>query len=157
VLHRTYDGQVCSVARTLELVGDRWTLLIIRDAMLGRRRFDDFQQSLGLARNVLSDRLARLVEAGILRRVRYQERPERYEYRLSTKGRELQVPLIALMQWGDRHLATGGPPRLVEHAGCGGDAVAQLVCSDCGAELGPGEVHTRPGPGFRPQAVASPS
>jgi DNA-binding HxlR family transcriptional regulator len=152
LLRRTYERQVCSIARTLELVGDRWTLLIIRDALLGKRRFDAFQESLGLARNVLSDRLARLVEAGILRRVRYQERPERYEYRLSTKGRELQVPLIALMQWGDRHLAPAGPPRVVEHAGCGGDAVAQLVCGDCGTELGPGEVHSHPGPGFTPAA-----
>jgi DNA-binding HxlR family transcriptional regulator len=149
VLVRTYEGQVCSVARALELVGDRWTLLLIRDVFLGRRRFDAFQQSLGVARNVLSDRLARLVDAGVLERVPYQERPARYEYRLTEKGGELLVPVQALMQWGDRHLAPGGPPRIVEHEGCGGRAVARLVCDDCGEELAADQVHSRPGPGAR--------
>src|SRR6266508_1647943 len=109
MLNRTYEGQNCSIARTLELVGERWTLLIIRDAFLGRRRFDQFQQSLGIARNVLSNRLDRLVESEILDRVRYQERPERYENRLTDTGRELSIPLLALMHWGDRHLAPDGP------------------------------------------------
>jgi DNA-binding HxlR family transcriptional regulator len=111
VLKRTYDGQNCSIARALELVGERWTLLIIRDAFLGLRRFDQFQESLGVARNVLSDRLKRLVDQGILERSAYSERPPRFEYSLTEKGRELGVPLIALMQWGDRHLSEK-PPRV---------------------------------------------
>jgi len=149
VLQRTYDNQNCSIARTLELVGERWTLLIIRDAFLGLRRFDELQESLGVARNVLSDRLGRLVEAGILERARYRERPERYDYRLTETGRELSVPLLALMHWGDRHLAPEGPPRIAEHAGCGGQVVERLICSDCGSELAPPEIRTRPGPGHR--------
>src|ERR671921_9197 len=97
MLNRTYDGQVCSIARALEVLGERWTLLIVRDAMMGLRRFDDFQHSLGLARNVLADRLGRLVEAGILERVPYQDRPVRHEYRLTQMGRELGTPVISLM------------------------------------------------------------
>jgi DNA-binding HxlR family transcriptional regulator len=147
VLKRDYESQTCSVARTLEVVGERWTLLIVRDAFLGVRRFEDFQRSLGIARNVLSDRLARLVEAGVLERRRYHERPPRDEYRLTEKGRELRTALVALKDWGDRHLAPNGPPRLVEHTGCGGAAVATLVCDGCGAELGPGDITSRPGPG----------
>src|SRR6266568_3948898 len=112
MLKRDYEGQNCSVARTLEVVGERWTLLIVRDAFLGLRRFEQFQESLGIARNVLTDRLNRLVEEGILERVRYSERPERYEYRLTQKGRELNLALTALRQWGDRHLSEK-PPRLL--------------------------------------------
>ena len=105
VLPNDYKGQNCSIARALEVVGERWTLLIIRDAVLGLRRFDQFQESLGIARNVLTDRLNRLVEEGILDRVRYSERPERYEYRLTTKGRDLAVTLAGLRQWGDKYLS----------------------------------------------------
>src|SRR6266542_3978863 len=103
MLNRTYEGQNCSIARALELVGERWTLLIVRDAFLGLRRFEQFQESLGIARNVLTDRLNRLVEEGILERVRYSERPERYEYRLTRKGRELNLALAGLRQWGDTY------------------------------------------------------
>jgi len=111
VLPNDYEGQNCSIARALEVVGERWTLLIIRDAVLGLRRFDQFQESLGIARNVLTDRLNRLVEEGILDRVRYSERPERYEYRLTTKGRDLAVTLAGLRQWGDKYLSEK-PPRI---------------------------------------------
>jgi DNA-binding HxlR family transcriptional regulator len=149
VLRRTYDNQVCSIARTLEVVGERWSLLIIRDVALGKRRFDELQRSLGVARNVLSDRLGRLVESEILERVRYQDRPERHEYRLTDKGGELHVAVLALMHWGDRHLAPHGPPRLAEHAGCGGAVVERLVCSECGADVSSAEVQVRPGPGLR--------
>ena len=93
MLNREYRDQNCSVARALEIVGERWTLLIVRDAFLGRRRFDEFQESLGIARNVLTDRLTRLVEEGILERVRYSERPERHEYHLTPKGRDLQIAM----------------------------------------------------------------
>jgi DNA-binding HxlR family transcriptional regulator len=105
VLPNDYEGQNCSIARALEVVGERWTLLIIRDALLGLCRFDQFQESLGVARSVLTYRLNRLVEEGILARVRYSERPERYEYRLTTKGRDLAVALAGLRQWGDRYLS----------------------------------------------------
>src|SRR3954470_9045942 len=114
MLPRTYDDQHCSIARALEVLGDRWTLLVIRDAFMGVRRFDDFQRDLGVARNVLTDRLTRLVEDGILEKRRYQERPERFEYRLTEKGLDLWPVLVSLMKWGDRHApAEAGPPTLV--------------------------------------------
>jgi DNA-binding HxlR family transcriptional regulator len=147
VLHRTYDDQVCSIARALELIGERWTLLIVRDAFLGVRRFDDFHRSLGVSRGILTDRLARLVDAGILERRRYQERPPRYEYRLTEKGRDLGPVTMALVKWGDRYLAEDGPPRLILHRGCGGEVTERLTCSRCGAELTVRDVETRPGPG----------
>ena len=147
MLGRNYEKQICSIARTLEIVGERWTLLIIRDALLGLRRFDELQQSLGVARNVLADRLHRLVEHGILERVRYQERPERFEYRLTARGRELGMVVLALMHWGDRHLAgPEGAPRLTQHAGCGGAIVERHVCSKCGHALEGDEVTILPGP-----------
>ena len=150
MLGRNYESQICSLARALEIVGERWTLLIVRDALLGLRRFDDFQEDLGVARNVLADRLRRLVEHGILERVRYQERPERFEYQLTERGRELMMAIFALMHWGDRHLAgRAGPPRLAEHRDCGGAVVEQLTCTSCGQALTPGEITTRPGPGLR--------
>jgi DNA-binding HxlR family transcriptional regulator len=149
MLGRTYDDQVCSVARALEVLGERWTLLVVRDALLGLSRFDDFQNSLGVARNVLTDRLARLVEAGVMEKVPYQQRPLRYEYRLTTAGRELAVPVVGLMQWGDRHLAgPAGPPRLTRHRGCGGALQVELVCAQCHELVPPGGVDVVPGPGL---------
>ena len=154
MLGRTYDDQVCSIARTLEVLGERWTLLIVRDALLGLCRFDDFQRSLGVARNVLTDRLGRLVQAGVLERVPYQQRPPRYEYRLTAMGRELAVPVIGLMHWGDRHLADpAGPPRLTRHHGCGGAVRAELVCEACGQQIGVAELDVTPGPGLEGPAV----
>ncbi len=156
MLGRTYDNQVCSVARALEVLGERWTLLIVRDAMLGLRRFDDLQASLGIARNVLADRLGRLVDAGILDRVPYQDRPARYEYRLTAMGRELGVPVVSLMHWGDRHLAgPEGPPRLTRHRDCGGTVALTFTCTGCGDPVPPGEVEVVPGPGLRTTARTS--
>jgi DNA-binding HxlR family transcriptional regulator len=126
VLKNDYDGQDCSVARALELVGERWTLLVVRDAFLGRRRFEEFQESLGIARNVLADRLQKLVEHGIFERVRYQERPERFEYRLTRKGRDLRLVLTALMQWGDRYVSAT-PPRLLRRVSDGAPVHVALV------------------------------
>lgn len=141
VLHNTYAGQHCSVARTLEIVGERWTILILRDAFLGVRRFDDFQRSLGVARNVLNTRLQRLVDAGVLERRRYQERPERFEYRLTEMGLDLWPAIVALMRFGDRYLAgEDGPPMRLEHRGCGGAVCARGTCEACGAHLGAREV-----------------
>lgn len=147
MLGREYDGQNCSIARTLELIGERWTLLIIRDAFLGVRRFEDFQASLGVARNVLSARLARLVDEGILERRLYQERPERYEYRLTEKGIGLWPVLISLVKWGDRYAAADGPPRIIEHRDCGGQVTERLTCDRCGKPLTARDVIARPGPG----------
>ncbi len=149
MLGRTYDDQVCSIARALEVLGERWTLLIVRDALLGLRRFDDFLHSLGIARNVLADRLNRLIQAGVLQRVPYQQRPVRHEYRLTPMGRELATPVIALMHWGDRHLAEpSGPPRLAHHRDCGGVLRAALVCTTCGQPVGPQDMDLVPGPGL---------
>jgi DNA-binding HxlR family transcriptional regulator len=144
MLKRDYEGQNCSIARALEVVGERWTLLIVRDVFLGLRRFDQMQESLGIARNVLTDRLNRLVDEGILERVRYSERPERFEYRLTAKGRELNIALTALRQWGDKYL-TEKPPRLLRRKADGKPVVAALVPK--GADvLRPEEVETVPGP-----------
>ena len=157
MLGRTYDDQVCSVARALEVLGERWTLLVVRDALLGLRRFEEFQRSLGVARNVLTDRLARLVEAGVLERVPYQEHPPRHEYRLTPMGRELAVPIIGLMHWGDRHLAgPAGPPRLTRHRDCGGTLSAGLLCSACGQSIAPAGIELVRGPGLQRQAHGSP-
>jgi DNA-binding HxlR family transcriptional regulator len=136
VLPRTYDNQVCSIARSLEAIGDRWTLLVIRDLFLGLRRFEDLQRDLGVARNVLTDRLGRLVEEGIVERRLYQERPERHEYRLTDKGLDLWSVMISLMKWGDRHAPDeGGAPTRVVHRDCGGEIDERFNCSRCGAPM----------------------
>jgi DNA-binding HxlR family transcriptional regulator len=145
----------CSIARTLAIFGERWTLLVLRQAFLGVRRFEDMQASLGIARNILSDRLSTLVSEGILERRRYQERPERFEYRLTAKGRELYPVLVTLMQWGDRHAAPGGPPVLLRHRTCGHLAEPTLVCSHCGEEIDPREMQPEPGPGAVETAEAA--
>ena len=146
MLRRDYDDQNCSIARALEIVGERWTLLIVRDALLGRTRFEQFQQSLGVARNVLTDRLNRLVDAGILERVRYSERPERYEYRLTEKGRDLRVALAGLRQWGDAYVSPK-PPTLHRRRSDGAPVVAALVPEGDPGILRPDEVESVPGPG----------
>jgi DNA-binding HxlR family transcriptional regulator len=135
VLRSDYDEQTCSIARTLEFVGERWSLLIIREAFLGTRRFDHFQRTLGIARNVLQSRLERLTAGGIMRRVAYQERPPRYEYRLTRKGVDLWPVIVSLMQWGDRHAAPAGPPVVLQHDGCGGAVDDRRRCTRCGADL----------------------
>ncbi len=147
MLGNTYTGQVCSVARTLELIGERWTILIVRDAFRGIRRFDDFQRSLGVARNVLQGRLERLVEHDILKRVQYQERPERFEYRLTEKGLDLWPVVVSMLAFGDRHLAEDGPPLVLEHRDCGGHVNDRRICEECGAPVGPRDVRARSGTG----------
>jgi DNA-binding HxlR family transcriptional regulator len=145
VLGRAYENQNCSIARALELVGERWTLLIIRDAFLGRSRFEEFQASLGIARNVLAERLGRLVEEGILERRRYSERPPRDEYVLTEKGRDLRLALTGLRQWGDRYLSEQ-PPRLLRRKSDGVPVVAALVPEGARDILAPDEVESVPGP-----------
>lgn len=138
----------CSVARTVDVVGEWWTPLIIRDAFYGRTRFEDFQRSLGLARNVLTARLERLVEAGILAREPYQEHPVRYDYVLTEKGRDLFPILAALVAWGDRWTDDGaGPPLLMIHEPCGKPAHARPTCDQCGEPMDAGSVRPVPGPG----------
>jgi DNA-binding HxlR family transcriptional regulator len=148
MLKRDYEGQVCSIARALEVVGDRWTLLVIRDVVLGHHRFDELLESLGVASNVLSDRLNRLVAEGILVRVRYSERPERFEYRLTKKGRELGLALIALMQWGDRHLSDK-PPRLARRRSDQAPVSVRLIAGD-GSVVSSEDLELVPGPGAEP-------
>jgi len=147
MLNRDYAGQNCSIAGTLELIGERWTLLILRDAFHRVRRFEDFQRRLGIARNVLSNRLQTLVDAGILERRLYQEHPARYEYRLTEKGIDLWPVLMALVHWGDKYLAEGGPPVLIEHRDCGGVVDDHLMCERCGKPLTARDAVPREGPG----------
>src|SRR5512134_2385269 len=147
MLKRTYDGQqACSVARTLELVGARWTWLVVRDAFLGISRFAEFRESLGIAANVLADRLERLVAEGVLERVPYSERPTRYEYRLTEKGRDLPTALNAIREGGDRHVSPA-PMRLLRRRGDGAAVVAALVPEGTPA-VAFDELELVPGPGF---------
>ncbi len=146
MLGRDYEGQNCSIARALEIVGERWTLLIVRDVFLGLRKFDEIQSELGIARNVLTDRLNRLVEEGILERVRYSERPERFEYQLTKKGRDLNIALTGLRQWGDQYL-NEKPPRLLRRKADKKPVIAALVPKGANV-LSPEEVETVPGPGL---------
>jgi len=140
----------CSVARALSVVGDRWTLLVLRDAFLGVRRFDDFQRSLGTTRHRLADRLRTLVGHGILERVRYSERPPRFEYRLTEKGRDLYPAIVALVRWGDRWMADDdGPPIELVHRGCGRHVMPALTCPECGEAVGARDMRAHPGPALR--------
>ncbi|MEU2073864.1 MULTISPECIES: helix-turn-helix domain-containing protein [unclassified Streptomyces] len=144
MLKHTYEGQDCNLARSLEVIGERWTLLIIRSALLGITRFDGFLSHLDIARNVLSTRLTRLVEHEIMERVPYQDKPVRYEYRLTPVGRDLTRAVIALMQWGDRNLPQElGPPRRADHIGCDGSVHVELRCTDCGRAVHDEEVDVR--------------
>ena len=140
------ERQVCSVARALSVLGERWTLLIIRDAFRGTRRFDDFQASLDITRHRLSERLKKLVSAGVLTRVSYQERPVRYEYRLTRKGLALYPILMTLSQWGDDWMDDGnGPPQYYRHSVCGKTTRPVLTCDQCGDPLRPEEVSPQQG------------
>jgi len=150
LLGREYD-QVCSIARTLEVLGERWTLLVIRDVFNGRRRFDQIRENLGVARNVLAARLQWLVEEGILEKRAYQERPPRYEYFLTEKGLDLWPVMISLMHWGDRHLGEGEPVVVVVHKECGGEIDDRRICKRCGKQLEVREARTKLGPGAPPE------
>jgi DNA-binding HxlR family transcriptional regulator len=133
----TTRPRVCSVARTLEIVGEKWALLAVREVFLGDRRFDEMVRQTGAPRDTLAARLKTLVAAGILERRQYAEHPVRYEYRLTEAGRELYPVIAALMHWGDKHLAgEDGPPRVFEH-NCGNRFVPQMVCEACGEPVDP--------------------
>jgi DNA-binding HxlR family transcriptional regulator len=145
----------CSIARTLDVVGEWWTLLIVRDAFKGTRRFDDFQSSLGLARSVLTARLRRLTEHGVLERRAYQERPTRYEYHLTEKGRALFPIIAAMLKWGDDWApGTYGPPAILVHDTCGEAMHPVLTCPHCRGDVTTANTHDEPGPGRRPREEA---
>jgi DNA-binding HxlR family transcriptional regulator len=144
---KSFSDMHCSVAQCLEIVGEWWSLLIVRDAFLGVTRFDDFQERLGISRNVLNQRLAGLVEAGVFVKVPYSQHPPRYDYRLSERGRDLWPVLTTMRQWGDKHAAPDGPPLELIHKDCGEISQARLICSACGEPIGARDVRAIPGPG----------
>jgi DNA-binding HxlR family transcriptional regulator len=150
VLRRDYPGLDNSVAKALEVIGERWSLLIVRTVMHGNRRFGEMQESLGIARNVLSARLQRLVDEEILERRAYQESPPRYEYFLTEKGLDLWPALIALLGWGDRHTEyPDGRPMLIAHKECGGKIGERGICERCGKVLTARDAIQVPGPGAK--------
>jgi len=143
----SFEDITCSVAQRLDVVGEWWSLLIVRDAFLGVTRFDDFQARLGISRNILTRRLTHLVDNGILKRVPYQDHPPRSEYRLTGKGRDLWHVVTAMRQWGDRWAAPGGPPLEIRHTACGHIVTAVPACSHCDEPLDARSVTAVPGPG----------
>ena len=138
------DEQACSIAASLDIVGDRWTILILRDSFRGLHRFDEFRRDLEIPRAVLAERLRRLVEAGVLVKRQYSEHPPRDEYRLTDMGRELSPILVALMQWGDRWLGgPDGPPTVLVHEPCGTEVDLRFHCWECGEDFSPLEIASR--------------
>jgi DNA-binding HxlR family transcriptional regulator len=148
------DAPGCSIARALEVIGDRWTILILRDAFRGIRRFDELRRDLDIARPVLADRLRKLVDNGVLQKVPYQAHPPRFEYRLTPMGIELSPALVALMRWGDKFLSDGGPPTLLVHEPCGHDLEQGFWCPTCRQTFSPTAIASRPGPGAHAPARA---
>lgn len=141
-------NEPCSVARTVAVIGDRWTLMILREVFLGIRRFEDFQARLGISRTITAERLKALVDEAVLKKVAYQDRPLRHEYRLTDKGLDLYPVIMAIVNFGDRHYAgEAGPPLLHRHKACGCDFAPVMTCSECHAPLGARDVETRAGPG----------
>ncbi|MGK8500229.1 winged helix-turn-helix transcriptional regulator [Nocardia asiatica] len=146
-----FSDIVCSIARTVDAIGERWTPLILRDLFVGLRRFEDLRRDLGIASNVLAARLDALQEHGIVEKRAYQSNPVRYEYLLTERGRDLYPVLTMLMTWGDKWLAgTEGPPAVVVHRGCGRATSGVVVCRECGEPLTADDVRWLPGPGGRP-------
>jgi DNA-binding HxlR family transcriptional regulator len=147
VERKSFADMHCSVAQCLEVVGEWWSMLIVRDAFLGVSRFDQFQERLGISRNVLNQRLANLVAAGVLVKIPYSDHPPRHDYRLTDKGRDLWPVLTTMRQWGDKYAATDGPPLQLVHKSCGQISDAVLTCSTCGERIGAREVRAVAGPG----------
>ena len=142
------DDEACSLARTVSVIGDRWTLLILRDCFLRVRRFEDFQARLGITRPILASRLRKLVKEFVLTKVAYQERPLRHEYRLTQKGLDRYPIVMSIVHWGDVHMAgKKGRPLLHQHLGCGKTFDPVMTCSECGEPLSPRQVHVHRGPG----------
>ena len=145
-----FHAMPCSIARTLAVVGEAWTPLILRDIVFGITKYDEIQRDLGVATNILADRLTTLVEHDLLTRQPYQRRPLRYRYELTEKGADLLPVLMALMRWGDKWTTeAAGPPVTMLHHSCGQATEAVMACSVCGRTLVAGEVGARGGPGAR--------
>ena len=139
-----------SIAKPAALLGDRWTLVILRQAFNGTKRFEDFQQSLGISRSLLSDRLGRLVDAGVLRREPYKDDVRTRDlYRLTEMGLDLYPVLIAMRDWGDRYMEGDCPPMEIRHKGCGGEPTLELSCAKCGEQVGARDAEAVPGPGLK--------
>jgi len=145
----------CSIQRTLDVIGDRWTLLILRDIFRGVRRFSRIQSDLGIAKNLLTDRLNALVEAEIVAKTPYQDRPVRHEYVLTPKGRALSPSLVALMRWGDEWCVSGDAPTELYHEACGTRVELQPWCTSCNEPVPPSSIRSRPGPGRTSSADTS--
>jgi len=142
------EEEQCSLARTVAVIGDRWTLLILRECFLRKRRFEEFQSSLGITRHLLSERLKKLVRFGVLRRTPYQDSPARYEYILTQRGLDLYPIVMAIVHWGDTHMVDErGRPLLHEHKTCGKLFDPVMVCSECGEPIEARQVHVHTGPG----------
>jgi DNA-binding HxlR family transcriptional regulator len=155
--YRPFEDQNCSVAGALAIIGERWTLLVLREVLLGRRRFQEIKRHTGIATNILTDRLATLVEHGVLERRLYSEQPEAYEYAPTQKARDVAPILIGLVQWGDKYVnAEHGAPRVHVHMACGHDADPHLVCSHCGERVEGRDLKLRPGPGADERQLAEP-
>ena len=149
VERKSFVDMDCSVAQCLEIVGEWWTMLIVRDSFLGVTRFEDFQRRLGISRNILQQRLTKLVDAGVFVKVPYSEHPPRHEYRLTPKGRDLWPVLTAMRQWGDQWEADEGPPVVVEHKACRHEATVVPTCSSCGEAMDARSVRALAGPGSK--------
>ena len=146
----------CTIARSAAVLGDHWNLLLIRQACLGTRRFDDFQDALGIGRNILTVRLNQLVDEGLLQRVEYQPHPPRYEYRLTQKGREVYPILAAMAAWGDRWLTGAeGTPLVLHHTSCDHDMHAVVVCSECAESIDVRNVRAKAGPGYHARTAGA--
>jgi DNA-binding HxlR family transcriptional regulator len=144
----THRFHACSVDRALQILGDRWTFLILRESFFGVRRYGELARNLGCSRTILSVRLRRLVDAGVMSRERYRTDPDHYEYRLTRAGMELYPAIVALMHWADEHLASpNGPPLLLRHVPCNTDTTPTLVCSVCKEPLHAHDIQPHPGPG----------
>lgn len=151
-MHTNPEGRHCSVARTLDVIGDRWSPLVLRDVALGVSRFDALQRDLGISRKVLAQRLQALVEHGVLRKDAYSEHPPRFDYRLTEKGSDLAMVVLALQQFGDKwSFGEEGPPLLWRHLACGGLSTPVVCCDQCGEQVHPGDAVPLKGPSFREQ------
>jgi DNA-binding HxlR family transcriptional regulator len=150
------EEETCSIARTVAVIGDRWSLMILRECFMRIRRFEAFQSSLGITRHLLAERLKKLVRFGVLRRVPYQDSPKRYEYILTQKGLDLYPVIMSIVHWGDIHMVDArGRPMLYEHKSCAMMFDPVLVCSECNKPLLAKEVHVHPGPGADQKLHAS--
>jgi DNA-binding HxlR family transcriptional regulator len=150
---KSFSQMDCSVAQCLEVVGEWWSMLIVRDCFLGVTRFEDFQRRLGISRNILNERLSSLVGSGVLERVPYSEHPPRSDYKLTAKGRDLWPVLTAMRQWGDQYAAPKGAPIELVHRSCGQVTHAEMVCSWCGGKLTENNVRAVPGEGRHDHAL----